>query len=101
MHILFGSAQLSEKGEIKKLRTRWWDERDECKEKRKPPKTGTLSLELHNVAGVFIILFAGMATSFLMLLVERRCGNLAEILGRRGVGWMIHMYLFLRGIIVH
>ncbi|EDO41291.1 predicted protein, partial [Nematostella vectensis] len=61
--------ELREEGEIEKSRLRWWDDSSEC-----PTGPSTDSspqrLELHSLAGVFIILGGGATISLVLLLVE-------------------------------
>lgn len=60
--------QLREEGFIEKRRKDWWDEKSQCS--REPPASATVTLELKNLGGVFIIMTAGIVTSFLLLGIE-------------------------------
>ncbi|CAB3985657.1 glutamate receptor 2-like isoform X1 [Paramuricea clavata] len=60
--------KLREEGFIEKRRKAWWDEKSQCS--REPPASATVTLELKNLGGVFIIMTAGIVTSFLLLGIE-------------------------------
>ena len=60
--------QLREEGFIEKSRKTWWDEKSQCS--REPPASATVTLELKNLGGVFIIMIAGIVISFLLLGIE-------------------------------
>ena len=70
MNHLHFSFQLREKGVVEDLRRKWWDDRSHCRSETSDSKTATPSLELKSLAGVYVILCAGAAVAFVMLLVE-------------------------------
>ena len=57
---------LTEKGDLAKLKNKWWYDRSECK-KEKAPKN---ELSLSHLAGIFYILIFGLVLAMLMALVE-------------------------------
>ena len=60
------------------LRKKWWDHRSDCRDPQKPAPTTAMSISLDHMAGVFIVLAAGIVVSVVFLLIERRCSNLKE-----------------------
>lgn len=69
--------QLRENGFIEKTRRKWWDERSQCPKPSKS-KTGKIhSLDVDNMAGVFLILLSGVILSIFILLIEIRYKKLA------------------------
>ena len=72
----FSILQLRERNFIEKTRRKWWDERSQCP-KPSMSKTGnTKSLEVDNMAGVFLVLIGGFVTALLLLIIEIRCKKL-------------------------
>ena len=70
------SLQLRERYFIEKTRRKWWDERSQCP-KPSQSKTGkTQSLDVNNMAGVFLVLLGGVIISLILLVIEIRCKNL-------------------------
>lgn len=68
--------QLRERYFIEKTRRKWWDERSQCP-KPSQSKTGkTQSLDVNNMAGVFLVLLGGVIVSLLLLVIEIRCKKL-------------------------
>ncbi|XP_027060273.1 glutamate receptor ionotropic, kainate 2-like [Pocillopora damicornis] len=69
--------ELRENGFIEKTRRKWWDERSQCPKPSKS-KTGKIhSLDVDNMAGVFLILLSGVILSIFILLIEIRYKKLA------------------------
>jgi len=59
---------LTENGDLAKLKNRWWYDRSECKKEREPAAKSELSLS--HVAGIFYILICGLILAMVMALVE-------------------------------
>ncbi|XP_032238520.2 glutamate receptor 3 isoform X2 [Nematostella vectensis] len=64
--------QLREEGEVERIRYKWWDAMSECNLKDAVVSNQPMSLELHHLAGVFIILGGGAGISLVILLMENR-----------------------------
>lgn len=58
---------LTENGDLAKLKNRWWYDRSEC---RKEKEKATSELSLSHVAGVFFILIGGLVLAMFMALIE-------------------------------
>lgn len=70
------SLQLRERYFIERTRRKWWDERSQCP-KPSQSKTGkTHSLDVNNMAGVFLVLLGGVIISLILLVIEIRCKRL-------------------------
>lgn len=78
--ITVGILNLRERNIIERTRKKWWDDRSQCP----PPsnsKTGnTQSLDVNNLAGVFIILLGGVVISIVLVIIEIRCRKLVDLL---------------------
>ncbi|KAJ7387560.1 hypothetical protein OS493_000891 [Desmophyllum pertusum] len=67
---------LRERTFIEKTRRKWWDERSQCP-KPSQSKTGTTqSLDVDNMAGVFLVLLSGVIVSLVLVVIEIRCKKL-------------------------
>ncbi|KAK2574078.1 Glutamate receptor 2 [Acropora cervicornis] len=67
---------LRERNFIEKTRRKWWDERSQCPKPSKSKTGNTKSLEVDNMAGVFLVLIGGFVTALLLLIIEIRCKKL-------------------------
>ena len=72
----FSILQLREGNFIEKTRRKWWDERSQCPKPSKSKTGNTKSLEVDNMAGVFLVLIGGFVTALLLLIIEIRCKKL-------------------------
>ncbi|KAM7434376.1 hypothetical protein ABFA07_015550 [Porites harrisoni] len=72
--------KLREKNFIEKTRRTWWDDRSKCPKPSQSKTGNTQRLDLNNLAGVFIILLGGVVVSLVLLIIERRCKNLVDML---------------------
>ncbi|XP_015776388.1 PREDICTED: glutamate receptor 4-like [Acropora digitifera] len=70
--------KLRESGEVKKLREKWWTHRSDCPDPKLPAAVTTMRISLDHMAGVFIVLAAGILVSIVFLIIERRCHNLRK-----------------------
>ncbi|PAV88609.1 hypothetical protein WR25_19520 [Diploscapter pachys] len=61
---------LSEKGELKKLESKWWMDRTQCEHGITTDSSQSPSLNLSKVAGIFYFLLAGMCLSLFTALSE-------------------------------
>lgn len=59
---------LTENGDLAKLKNRWWYDRSECKKEKETAAKSELSLS--HVAGIFYILICGLILAMVMALVE-------------------------------
>ena len=57
-----------DKGELAKLKNKWWYENTECLDQSETTKKNELSLS--NVAGIFFILIGGLVLAMIVALVE-------------------------------
>ncbi|XP_068679093.1 glutamate receptor 4-like [Montipora foliosa] len=76
--------KLREKGEVKKLREKWWTHRSVCPDPKNPAGPTTNRISLDHMAGVFIVLAGGIVVSIVFLLIERRCSKLRKEVERSG-----------------
>ncbi|XP_029201413.2 glutamate receptor 2-like isoform X1 [Acropora millepora] len=72
--------KLREKNFIEKTRRSWWDDRSQCPKPSQSKTGNTQSLDVNNLAGVFIILLGGVIVSVVLLIIERRCKKLVDLL---------------------
>jgi len=68
--------KLREKNFIEKTRRRWWDDRSQCPKPSQKKTGNTQSLDVNNLAGVFIILLGGVVVSIVLVIIEIRCRKL-------------------------
>ena len=61
---------------IEKTRRRWWDDRSQCPKPSQKKTGNTQSLDVNNLAGVFIILLGGVVVSIVLVVIEIRCRKL-------------------------
>ena len=73
-------SQLREKNFIERTRRNWWDDRSQCPKPSQSKTGNTQSLDVNNLAGVFIILLGGVVVSIVLLIIERRCKKLVDLL---------------------
>ena len=71
---------MREKNFIEKTRRIWWDDRSQCPKPSQSKTGSTQSLDVYNLAGVFIILLGGVIVSMVLLVIERRCKKLVDLL---------------------
>ncbi|XP_050422335.1 glutamate receptor 1-like [Adelges cooleyi] len=62
-------AQLSESGELSKLESKWWEDRDECGYEAKE-SFRYAELTLNNIAGIFYILVVGLIVGIAVALFQ-------------------------------
>ncbi|KAJ7387558.1 hypothetical protein OS493_000889 [Desmophyllum pertusum] len=72
--------KLREKNFIEKTRRRWWDDRSQCPKPSQSKTGNTQSLDVNNLAGVFIILLGGIVVSLVLVVIEIRCRKLVVFL---------------------
>ncbi|XP_068747188.1 glutamate receptor 2-like isoform X2 [Montipora capricornis] len=72
--------KLREKNFIEKNRRSWWDDRSQCPKPSQSKTGNTQSLDVNNLAGVFIILLGGVIISIVLLVIERRCKKLVDLM---------------------
>lgn len=70
---------------MKKLREKWWTHRSDCPDPKLPAAVTTMRISLDHMAGVFIVLAAGILVSIVFLMIERRCHNLRKEVKNSGV----------------
>jgi len=70
------SLQLRERYFIERTRLKWWDERSQCPNPSQSKTGKTRSLDINNMAGVFIVLLGGVIISLILLIIEIRCKKL-------------------------
>lgn len=85
--ITVGILNLRERNFIEKTRRRWWDDRSQCPKPSKSKTGNTQSLDVNNLAGVFIILLGGVVISIVLVIIEIRCRKLVVLLtnGQRAI----------------
>lgn len=68
---------LRERYFIERTRRKWWDERTQCPRSFQSKTGKTQSLDVNNMAGVFLVLLGGVIISLILLVVEIRCKKLS------------------------
>ncbi|XP_068679822.1 glutamate receptor ionotropic, kainate 2-like isoform X2 [Montipora foliosa] len=74
--------ELRERNFIEKTRRKWWDERSQCPKPSKSKTGNTKSLEVDNMAGVFLVLIGGFVLALILLVIEVRCKKLVKYFTR-------------------
>ncbi|XP_078493172.1 glutamate receptor ionotropic, delta-1-like [Ciona intestinalis] len=62
--------ELQDKGEIEKLRNKWWPKSGKCVLDKNPPSSDGTELTLNNFTGIFFVLAVGLVLGCVMAMVE-------------------------------